>query len=431
MTRKSHAKQRREDTMTATMRFAALLVVLKLLAMRRSLAFLSIPTASRNIRFEPFDKSVNVRLNGSKGFGKSAKSNKCETSRMLDRMAKPAIYTPDTSKKVKSLLEWLEEEEIEGLEGVEIGLSPLPDGNVLRGVFATRDFEVGDYILAVPFVSTLLVHEGFEENETNSVANKENRMSTSQPENGLLLWKRFLRTNDAVCKQQFEKYKPYLDCIPMTMDDPNFDVTPDFWTDDEIQQLKVPTLVQDILLRKASMQHLVDHHNSQHPDRLISLPEIQMACWIIQTRGFTTFKKAIDLDGKEGLLTRVVLIPFLDFVNHGAHTETATNVLLASNVALDVVETKAYDESFYALVATGHIRKGQEIRICYGTGQESSVEIYLKYGFLPPDNHKNDKIKLPTMVQGTNLKPHDNEGSQEGARGTRKPQELLDFLMQF
>jgi hypothetical protein len=68
----------------------------------------------------------------------------------------------------------------------------------------------------------------------------------------------------------------------------------------------------------------------------------------------------------------------VDFLNHGGTGASST-----TNAALEVVETKSYDESFYALVATEPIRKGQEIRICYGTGKETSLEIFVKYGFLP------------------------------------------------
>ena len=53
------------------------------------------------------------------------------------------------------------------------------------------------------------------------------------------------------------------------------------------------------------------------------------------------------------------------------------------NAELQVVETKAYDESFYALVTTRAIPYGGEIRIRYGTGQETSLDLFVKYGFLP------------------------------------------------
>jgi hypothetical protein len=73
------------------------------------------------------------------------------------------------------------------------------------------------------------------------------------------------------------------------------------------------------------------------------------------------------LNGTEGMLQRTVLIPYMDFLNHDSQT---------FNAALQVIEIKAYDKSFYALVATRHISKGVELLIRYGVGDESSLELY-------------------------------------------------------
>lgn len=67
---------------------------------------------------------------------------------------------------------------------------------------------------------------------------------------------------------------------------------------------------------------------------------------------------------------------------------------------MQVVETKEYDESFYALVATKPIRKGTEIKICYGTGEETSLEIFSKYGFWPEvEDPKKEKKKLQKLLE--------------------------------
>ena len=57
---------------------------------------------------------------------------------------------------------------------------------------------------------------------------------------------------------------------------------------------------------------------------------------------------------------------------------------------LRIVETDEYENSFYAVVATTNIRKGDAIWYCYGNGEETSIDIYTKYGFLPTGNEEND-----------------------------------------
>lgn len=375
------------------------------------------------------------------GFGKAMASSKRVKSKKKKASSRPSLprYKLDTSKSTQDLLEWLEEEEIEGLEGVEVGLLTLPSQKTLRGVFATRNFAAGEYILAVPFVSTLLVHEDFQKNDTGTgdgdgTIVTEDLTLSSKPENGLLLWQKFLQPTDFAGQQRSKKFAPYLDCLPMTTDDPNFDETPDFWTNEEIRRLQVPSIVQDLLARKTDIQRLVDIQNSRHPDNSAFLEDIKQACWLMQTRGFTTFKKAMDLDGNGGLLSRVVLVPFVDLVNHGTHPENAIDMTSVSNADLAVVETKAYEESFYALVASQPIRKGQEIRICYGTGQDSSADLYVRYGFLPMDNQSIDEIKVPALIQSTDWgSPNDNGRQVEGtgSMDTLKGRDFIGFLLRF
>jgi hypothetical protein len=333
----------------------------------------------------------------SKGFGSpSTSNNKKKKNKQPGSNTSPNefVYTPDTSETTKRLLEWLEDEEVEGLEGVEIGFSipSTPDETSLRGVFAKQDFARGDYIVAVPFVSTLLVKEDFEVTDTSNDPSE--RGLASEPENGLLFWNDFLCTESS----QYDKYKIYLDCLPMSREDPHFDETPDFWSDKDIQRLIFPSLIQQIQSRKKGIEDLAFQYDKAHPGRTVSLAELQQACWILQTRGFTTFKKAMNVDGREGMLSRVILIPFVDFVNHGVSNQNEP--AHASNAVLEVVETKAYDESFYALVAAKTIHKGEEIRICYGTGKETSPELFVKYGFIPTGNEQNDKSLLPDLLDG-------------------------------
>lgn len=328
------------------------------------------------------------------GFGKSptekstSSKKKKEKNTAKSKQKSPVTpYEVDSQETTKVLMEWLdEEEEVEGLEGAEIGISK---SNGLRGVFSTREFLPGEYIVAVPYVSTLLVDEDFDPTRDTS----EVCLRADEPAVGLKFWDNFYRNDENKIK-----YKAFLDCLPGTPDDPNFDGTPDFWSDEDIRKLEIPGVVDKMLARKESIVGLVDRlkddnaGDSSHS----ALATIQQCCWLVQSRAFTTYKKALNVaDGKEGLLSRVVLIPFIDMINHASRKN--------SNAEMQVVETKEYDESFYALVATQTIPKGTEIQICYGTGEETSLELFSKYGFFPqvedPQKEKEALQKLLDKVE--------------------------------
>ncbi|KAL3944478.1 MAG: hypothetical protein SGBAC_001455 [Bacillariaceae sp.] len=273
-------------------------------------------------------------------------------------------FTVDDSPATKGLLQFLDHEEIEGLDTLEIGYSD----NGLRGVFAKKSIEEGEYICAIPFVSTILVDETFVESKENG----SDLLSANKVEHSIKLHK--------IMETEAEKWSDYFGCLPRTVQDDNFDTTPDFWSDEDIQSLEIPKLVESVLQRKQGIQKASEETG-------IDLQQLQLAAWLVQSRAFTTLKKVATLDPdnldnltKEGLLQRTVLIPFIDFINHSS----------TPNAEMQVVETKAYDESLYALVAKRKIAKGKEVRIRYGTGKETSFDIFSKYGFLPLDNQSND-----------------------------------------
>jgi hypothetical protein len=277
-------------------------------------------------------------------------------------------YTVDTSPSTQKLLQFLDDEEVEGLKAIEIGFS----NNNLRGMYAKESIQQGEYICAIPFVSTILVDETFINGKD------ENLLSANKIENAIQFQK--------ILETDYEKWKPYFDCLPSTSDE-TFDATPDFWSNAEIQQLEVPSFVKDMLARKEELNKASSSNDSDF--------NLQLVAWLVRSRAFTTLKKALSLDPdeesiiNEGLLQRTVLIPLLDFLNHDS---------TKANTELQVIETKAYDESFYALTATDNIDKGSELRIQYGTGKETSMELFGKYGFLPRNNKENDLEYLQTIA---------------------------------
>lgn len=284
----------------------------------------------------------------------------------------PPLYVVDASPATAILLDFLEEEEVEGLDRLDVG----SDDNGLRGVFAKEAIQQGEYICAIPFVSTILVDETFVETTKEDAY----LQSASKIENAV----HFLE----ISQKEQEKWHAYFDCLPSTRNN-HFHATPDFWSREEIGELEVPLIVDDVLSRKAELEKLAQAGDWE-------LNRLQVASWLVQSRAFTTLKKAIELDPdnaenitKEGLLQRTVMIPFLDFLNHAS---------LGANTELQVVETKAYEESFYALTAICNIEKGTELRLQYGTGKETSMELFAKYGFLPQHNTQNDDAFLQTAA---------------------------------
>lgn len=268
-------------------------------------------------------------------------------------------YQPDNSPTVRRFLEFLEGEECEGLGAIEIGYHQ----GGLRGLFATQDFNADEYILAVPFLTCVLVYEN-----VYDIANENG--DASDVEKGALLLERLKNDGDG-------HWQPYFDCLPTV--NSNFDATPDFWEEETIRQLEVPRLVQDTLELK-------------HATKASS--ELQFATWLVRSRAFSTFKLLPDANEKR-IRTRTVLIPFLDFLNHGAASQ--------SNARIEKIEAKNESESFFALVATREIASGEQVTITYGTGHETTLDLFTKYGFWTSDNPNDISLNLEGAAWSSSL----------------------------
>lgn len=268
--------------------------------------------------------------------------------------AEKNLYTPDTSPTTRRLIDFLLEEECEGIGsadekgGIEIGFSQKTG---IRGIFAKQDFQQGEFLCAIPFPTTLVV-------------NAEESESFTDVDRGLAFLNDYL---DPHHKSSDSHWAPYLDCLPTRDADGRlFDPTPDFFTLEEIRLLEFPRLVHAAEKRKEEIQRA-----SQNS--LISTKDLQFAIWLVKSRSFSILKVRQD----EKILTKSVMIPFLDMINHSSENP---------NAELQVIESKADDESFYALQATRPIVANKEITIAYGTGKDSSVDLFLNYGFVPKIN---------------------------------------------
>lgn len=298
---------------------------------------------------------ANEKRSGAAGFGVRSKT-------------KDLTYTPDNSNEMQSFMEFLESEECEGLRATEIGFHPK---SKLRGVFAKESFEEGEFVVAIPFVSTLLIDESFAKD-------------SSEIEKAYQFHIKHRRGVES------SKWKPYLDCLPTR--ESHFSATADFWEDDAIEALQIPRLIQETLQRKRAIHGLTEHN----PD--ITFNELQFTTWLVRSRAFSTFKATTDGREQTTLRSRSVFIPYIDFVNHSTK----------SNVEIQVIETASDDESFFALAATCRIAVGMEILLSYGTGRENTLDLFSKYGFYTKNNPNDANLDFNSAVWTTTLKEDEN-----------------------
>ena len=328
------------------------------------------------------------------GFGKSStKKNKGSSA-----------YSVDVSLSTKHLLRHLiEVEECEGVETLDIGFNV--DTN-LRGLYSRENFQKGEYICTVPFVSTVVLDETF---FPTTEPNDEMKLSASRLQNAVTLL-------ELVGKAESPLGSLYRNALPWSSGDANFSPTPDFWSENDIKELQVPCIVSDMLTRKEQAR---TYNGADRPSEY-TVSELMHAMWLVRSRAFTTLKKAITLDMEEGLLQRTVMVPFFDLLNHKK----------LCNARIEAMETKEYEASLYALVAERNIRKGEEITICYGTGEEPSWELYCKYGFWPEGHGENDE-KLVSEVIGsaswTTTLDEDLDALEKLSGGDSINRSILDF----
>ena len=254
-----------------------------------------------------------------------------------------------------------------------------------RGLFATEDCPAGDYLFAIPLTAGLVIEEE----------------ETTDAERGLKLMQ--LKQESAVDRN---KWARYFEALP-TRDD-QFDPTPDFWTEEQIRRLESPRLIESALSRKQRIKDLSEAEN-------IPLEELQFATWLVESRSLTLLKEKETVSGvldddktvqengyyelDEDFDSTSVIIPIVDMINHSSDSPNAELDVLfyededeSKSGGGGTEENLGNGEAFYAIVATEDISAGSEIKISYGTGEDSSIEILHNYGFIPGNNPFDDLI---------------------------------------
>lgn len=276
----------------------------------------------------------------------------------------------DSSAIVKTLWQWADAEECEGMESCRV--SNHPDTGV-RGLFATTNIDEGDYILAVPFTASILVHDSHSNTTLSDLVDHVGGIHSDVIEGASLL---------QALESHQERWSPYRDSLPLA-DGAHFAPTPDFWSKDHIEQLQVPRLMQESLQRKEEIALVAREMATSGSD-------LQWAVWVVRSRGFTTLRLTSieDQDEEHSKQSRTVhsrtfLIPIVDMINHSND----------ASAELDVLEVPdSFDESLFALRAIRPIRDGDEIVLTYGTGHETCLDLLSRYGFWTPHNPADDNL---------------------------------------
>uniref|UniRef100_A0A7S4RQZ3 SET domain-containing protein n=1 Tax=Alexandrium monilatum TaxID=311494 RepID=A0A7S4RQZ3_9DINO len=230
--------------------------------------------------------------------------------------AAPATVLPTEAKEDEALWEkfssWL------SARGGNCSAVAMGRPNGLRGVIALRDIEEGESIIEVPLEAVVRLCDPSEEKD---------------PSVSALEMLRLYRAGGEL--------QPYLDLVP-SPGSQDFAGVPDFMSDEELEMLQCPPAAEKTRRRKELCATRAAEHGVPPED-------LQWALCTVTMRSFTV------LSPMENVLR--VLLPGIDLLNHDADTSHKFKVLWTLNPEYD---------GLFKVVAGGSIKKGEEIRICYG-----------------------------------------------------------------
>lgn len=264
------------------------------------------------------------------------------------------MHTPDTSPTTQTLVEFLQSQGSEGInDGTEIGFD---SSTGLRGMYATRRFKQGEIMCRIPSDCALALSDPM-------LGGMDVPTFAHSGRNFIIMY-----LENAYAKNL---WKPYLDTLPTF--ESQFTPTPDFYSDDEINQLEFPRAMDRAWQRIDEVFNLAEEEQ-------MSTEELQFATWLVSSRSFSVTLTAGG-DSPAGAVPTLqkkirVLLPYLDMIN---------NLSDESNAELHLIDPEK-DEAWFAIRATRPIAQNQEITMCYGSGVDSSVEIMENYGFIPAEN---------------------------------------------
>jgi hypothetical protein len=261
----------------------------------------------------------------------------------------------------------------------------------LRGLYATKDIRSGQIIVDVPYSTALLVgdstwdrkvHINYDDTAIGDGWSTDDLEDVYQGLNFL---------TNFVGNVEYDQYVNSLPLMPKNGDD-EAGLTPDFWDFNTISGLEIPPFVDQIHGRKQIVEEVAKRNN-------VNEDELRWVTFLIRSRRMTTLNMIDDPNSKTKPLFGVFplrqkrieqiqgfLIPLIDMANH------ATNPNSCLKVSINPL-TRAFDTtSSFVLKALRPIKKGEEVTITYGEGDETSLYLLDKYGFFVEDNEADTKI---------------------------------------
>lgn len=291
----------------------------------------------------------------------------------------------DESVEISRLRDFLRQNKAD-LDNVQVGQHESHG----RGLFATKAFtKPGKIICKIPSDCALALSDPAEQGkDVPTIAH-----------NGANFLKLYMK--DEAKKQQWSSY---LDTLPTEV---GSSATPDFMQLDEIDLFEFPTLVKAAKERKEQIAQVAAESE-------YSVEEVQFATWLVSSRSFPLAVASddevvedgdaalptIEVDDRGQILAKAgrayirVLVPWIDMANHDSN---------APNAKITIIDPHK-DSAWFALEVLRPIKKGQEIRVAYGSGVDSSVELLLNYGFVPEKNRM-DKLMLRHIRQKASKDP--------------------------
>lgn len=283
------------------------------------------------------------------------------------------IHTPDTGEETQRLVKFLTTQKAKGLNDIDIGFDKETGR---RGLFATKKFKKNEKFCRIPSDCALALGD----------PSKNGEDAPTPAHRGANLLEMYMKNEQAK-----NTWSPYFDTLP-TKDSKTFDRTPDFFVDDELELLEFPRVINRAKQRKKEIEEVAAERN-------LSVEELQFATWLTTSRQFRLYlptpeSEKDDImpeeDEKGQIISKGgekkalhVLVPFIDIANHNSDQP---------NCKLTIIDPEK-DDAWFALEATRPIAAGKELVIAYGNGLESSVELLMNYGFVPPSN-KIDALML-------------------------------------
>lgn len=282
------------------------------------------------------------------------------------------------NESTDKLIEWLD---------TKSGFSSLVEIDTnnqdLRGLYATRDIRSGQIIVDIPYSSALLVGDSTWDRKIHINYDDIVTDDLEDVYQGLNFLNNFVGNVE---------YAQYVDSLPSMPNGDEAGLTPDFWDFNTISGLEIPPFVKQIHARKQILEQVAKRNN-------VNEDELRWVTFLIRSRRMTTLNMIDDPNSKTKPLFGVFplrqkrieqvqgyLIPLIDMANH------ATNPNACLKVSINPLTRAFGTTSSFLLKALRPIKKGEEVTITYGEGDETSLYLLDKYGFFVEDNEADKKI---------------------------------------